>query len=127
MGIPASVLTNYKRWVNTTLDKVGEIHRPTRVQTDEGDRTLTWSPVLTGIAFSVSEGFSGQAQLEGVILDKIGTRVPYVITFIAGLEVDEDDRVYQTTTPTRTFEVLGVPNRGVSNQGDLRVIAIERG
>ena len=127
MGIPAAVLANFKRFVVTTFDKTGEIHRPTRTQTDEGDSGTVWNPVASGVHFSVSEGFGGQAQLEGPILDKIGTRVPFFLTFNAGLAVDEDDRIYETSPETRTFEVVGVPNRGASNQAAIRVVAIERG
>lgn len=127
MGIPAPVLNRFQRWVNTTFDKTGEIHRPTRVSDGEGGYTEAWNPVISGVSFSVSEGFGGQAQLEGPILDKIGTRVPYFLTFVAGLAIDEDDRIYQTLPVARTFEVIGVPNRGVSNQADTRVVAIERG
>lgn len=127
MGIPTAVLANFKRFVVTTFDKTGEIHRPTRTENDEGGYSILWNPVATGVAFSVSEGFGGQSQLEGPILDKIGTRVPFFLTFNAGLVVDEDDRIYQTVPTARTFEVIGVPNKGASNQAATRVVAIERG
>jgi hypothetical protein len=127
MGMPAAVLTNFKRWVNTTFDKTGEIHRPTLVFTDEGGHTNTWTPIATNVLFSVSEGFGGQSQLEAPILERIGTRVPFFLTFAAGTDIDEADRVYETTPEARTFEVIGFPNRKVSNQAAVRIVAVEVG
>jgi hypothetical protein len=127
MGIPALVLAKFQRFAETTYDKTGEIHRPSRIENDEGGHATSWNPIAAGVKFSVAEGFSGQNTLEGPILERIGTRVPYQLTFEDGFDIDEDDRVYQTFPETRTFEVVGVPNKGVSNQGATRVIAIERG
>lgn len=126
MGIPAAVLANFERFVATTFDKVGEIHRPTRTPNDEGGTATVWAPVATGVAFSVSEGFGGQSNLEGPILDRIGSRAAFFLTFAAGFDIDEDDRVYQTLPTARTFEVVGIPNKGATYQAATRVVAVER-
>ena len=128
MGIPLDVLASMHRWVSTTLDKTGNVQVATEVPNDEGGSVDTWSNTLTGIPFSVADGFGGQSVLEQPLLDRIGTRTPFILTLNPGLDIPLDSRIIQTAPlPSRTFEVVGFPNEGATNQMATRVVAVELG
>lgn len=127
MGIPLEVLNNFRRFVGTTFDKTGDIQKPTLVYTDDGGTTSTWTTVEEKITFSVSEGFGGMGQLEQKYTERIGTRTPYFLTFPRGLDIDEAYRVEETAPEIRDFEIIGLLNWQVSNQADIRAVAVEIG
>lgn len=125
--IPADVLSSAQLFQGLyRLNRLGEIHRPTRVTTATGF-TSGWAPVAVSLPMGVAQGQGGQSNEEREIIARLGAVVAFILLVPIDTDVRITDRVYLTTGPEspRTFEVVGVPNRGVSYETLRRVIAVE--
>jgi hypothetical protein len=125
MGIPAGVLANIKaKQTVSRFTALAEVHRSSQTRTATGGTAITWTPVATGVAIGIAAGPSGQGQEQQAIISRFGSAVGFYLLFPAGFDIRDEDRVYQTMPQTRTFEVIALPNAGISYETMRRVLGV---
>jgi hypothetical protein len=125
MALPMDTLIAARALAGGRRNAIGEIHRPTTVQTPSGGNSKAWAPVAVGLDIGIAQGPTSQNDYQQAIIERFGTFQVFFIIFPPGTDVRETDRVYQTAPVARTFEVVAVPNRDIDYEVNRRVIGVE--
>lgn len=122
--IPADVLSaNRAELAVRVLDRDALVSREIRTKDDSGGQTVTYGP-QRATRMGRAQGIGGQQELQQKILDKIGNRTFFVLTFPATFAIDEDDIVEQITPAYEKFRVVAIQNRDVTYEMIRRVIVV---